>query len=98
MEPPAMRGPDDGGPPPTRAQLAAWLAGDAEAARALFSRHRDELLARAQSHRLMRRLKGHVTAEDMVAEVFLRALSSGLLQRFEVRGKGSLMGGLYTVL
>jgi len=93
-----MHGPDDGGPPPTRDQLAAWLAGDAEAARALFGRHRQELLSRAQSHRLMRRLKNHVTAEDMVDEVFLRALSSGLLQRFEDRGKGSLMGGLYTVL
>lgn len=93
-----MHGPDDGGPPPTRDQLAAWLAGDAEAERALFGRHRAELLARAQSHRLTRRLRGQVTAEDMVDEVFLRALSSGLLQRFEDRGKGSLMGALYTVL
>ena len=46
--------PDPDGPPPTREQLAAWLAGDAEAARALFARHRDELLTRAQAHRLMR--------------------------------------------
>jgi len=90
--------PDPDGPPPTREQLAAWLAGDAEAARALFARHRDELLTRAQAHRLMRSLRRHVTPEDVVDEVFLRALSSGLLTRFEDRGKGSLMGALYTVL
>ncbi len=93
-----MEVPDDGGPPPTREQLAAWLAGDAEAARALFARHRAELLERAQAHRLTRRLRDHVTPEDMVDEVFLRALSSGLLHRFEDRGQGSLMGALYTVL
>ena len=90
--------PEDDPPPPTREQLAAWLSGDAEAARGLFARHRDELLARAQTHRLMRPLRRHVTPEDVVDEVFLRALSSGLLTRFEDRGKGSLMGALYTVL
>jgi RNA polymerase sigma factor (sigma-70 family) len=90
--------PEDDSPPPTREQLAAWLAGDAEAARGLFARHRDELLARAQAHRLMRPLRRQVTPEDVVDEVFLRALSSGLFRRFEDRGKGSLMGALYTVL
>ena len=89
---------EDGRFPPTREQLAAWLAGDAEAARSLFARHRAELLERVQGHRLMRLLRRHVTDEDIVDEVFLRALSSGLLARFEDRGRGSLMGALYTVL
>jgi len=78
--------------------LDQYLAGDRESERLLFERHRAELIDRARSARWMRGLHRYTTPEDLVGEVFVRALSSGLLRHFESRGSGSLGGALAKVL
>ncbi|MCB9896906.1 MAG: sigma-70 family RNA polymerase sigma factor [Planctomycetes bacterium] len=82
----------------TRALLQLYLAGDAAGANRLFERHRDTLLEAAQRHPLARAMDGRQSAEDLVDETFLRALSSGFFERFEPRGKGALRGALLTIL
>jgi RNA polymerase sigma factor (sigma-70 family) len=72
------------------ALLSRFHSGDVDAERKLFERHRSELLERATSHRLMRYLRRHITAEDAVDEVFVRALSSGLFTDLQDNGRGSL--------
>lgn len=82
----------------TRDLLERYLAGDRESERRLFERHRELLVTRARGHRAMAPLRYQCTAEDAVDEVFLRALSSGALSRFEDRGRGSLQSLLTTIL
>jgi RNA polymerase sigma factor (sigma-70 family) len=84
--------------PPTRDLLDRYRAGDAAAELALFERLRTQLLAKASAHPRLRTLRRHVSAEDAVHEVSWRALSSGLLTRFEDRGPGSLEAALLTIL
>lgn len=90
----------DEGAPPTRTGvlLARYLTGDRAAGERLFSRFRATLLARARAHPLMRPLAGDCSPEDVVHEVFWRALASGLLRDFEDRGHGSLEAALAKVL
>jgi RNA polymerase sigma factor (sigma-70 family) len=82
----------------TRELLVRYRAGDLRAERRLFERFRDVLLVRARANSLFRTHGRHVSAEDVVQEVFWRAVSSGLLQRFEDRGSGSLERALGVVL
>ena len=82
----------------TREQVADYLAGDPIAARELFERHREVLLRRTRGHCSMRALRHETSPDDVVDEVFLRALSSGFLERFEDRGRGSLRRALFTIL
>ena len=82
----------------TREQVADYLAGDPIASRELFERHREVLLRRTRGHGSMRALRHATAPEDIVDEVFLRALSSGFLERFEDRGRGSLGRALFTIL
>ncbi len=89
---------DDGHTVPTRLLLAQYLAGDRAAERALFDRHRDDLVSRARRHRLLLALKGALSAEDVVHEVFVRALACDFLTRFEDRGRGSLLAALARIL
>ncbi len=72
--------------------------GDHEAERRVFGEHIERLRARARRHPRSRALRAHVTEDDLVADVFVRALSSGLLDRFDDRGKGSLERLLAAVL
>src|SRR5262249_39660261 len=74
----------------TRDLLARYLAGDLDAERKLFERHRQALIAKARSARQLRAVERDVTAEDVVQEVMWRVLSSGMLRTFEDRGRGSL--------
>jgi len=46
----------------------------------------------------MRAIEREVAAEDVVQEVFWRALASGMLRRFEDRGHGSLEAALCRIL
>lgn len=46
----------------------------------------------------MRSLRAHMAPEDVVDEVFVRALGSGYLRRFEPHGKGSLRAALGQIL
>jgi RNA polymerase sigma factor (sigma-70 family) len=87
-----------GGPPGTRSVLLAYRLGDDEAERRLFERCRGLLVARARTHPRMRPVQHEYSPEDVAHEVLWRALSSGLLERFEHRGKGSLEAALQTVL
>jgi RNA polymerase sigma factor (sigma-70 family) len=82
----------------TRELLARYRAGDLRAERRLFERFRDVLLTRARANSLFRTHARHVSSEDVVQEVFWRAVSSGLLQRFEDRGSGSLERALVVIL
>ena len=83
----------------TKELLALYRRGDTEAERRVFETHRNMLLEEATRHRLMRFLKRFSTPEDVVDEVLLRALSSGLLtDRFQDRGRGSLRKMLSRVL
>lgn len=82
----------------TATLLRLMLAGDLPAQRRLFERHRPMLAARAARSAAMGVLRRHVSAEDLVGEVYLRALESGCLLRFEDRGPGSLDGLLLTLL
>src|SRR5882672_1656625 len=91
--------PKDGGSETlTRELLARYRAGDLRAERRLFDRFRGVLLARASANSLFRTHARHVSSEDVVQEVFWRAVSSGLLQRFEDRGSGSLERALGVIL
>ncbi len=78
--------------------LEQFLAGDRESERLLFERHRAALVERAQGAKWIVGLHKHTTPEDLVQEVFVRALSSGLLLRFENRGRGALVAALSKVL
>lgn len=82
----------------TRELLARYLAGDLEAERRLFERYRPHLLQRVRAHRNYRALSRRFEPEDMVHEVFLRALSRGTFDTFEDRGQGSLGKLLETIL
>jgi RNA polymerase sigma factor (sigma-70 family) len=82
----------------TRELLERYRAGDFRAERRLFDRFRDLLISRAGSHSLLRLHARQVSPEDVVQEVMWRALSSGLLQRFEDRGQGSLEKALCVIL
>lgn len=97
QDPRGERGPVTS-PTVTRELLTRYLAGDHDAERRLFDRFRASLLRRASGHRLMRPIAGRVSAEDIVQEVFWRALSSGMLQDFDDRGRGSLAAALNVVL
>ncbi len=82
----------------TRTLIEKYLSGDRESERQLFEAHRSELVARVGSSQWMSGLSAHVTPEDLVDEVFLRALSSGFLRHFEDRGRGSLTRALAAIL
>lgn len=82
----------------TKELLGSFLEGDRDAERRLFALHRDELLQAARGHRLTRVLAPYTSTEDVVDEVFLRALSSDVLRRFEDRGRGSLRRTLFILL
>jgi RNA polymerase sigma-70 factor (ECF subfamily) len=84
--------------PHTGKLLEQALQGDVAAQAAVFGPHRAQLLAQTRGHPLMRFLRQTTTPDDLVDEVFLRALGSGLLQRFEDRGPGSLRKVLTRVL
>ena len=90
-----LRGP---GPTLTRELLERYLSGDRESEARLFEGHRDDLVRRVRSASWMSGLRGLVTPEDLVQEVFVRALSSGMLRDFEDRGRGSLARALAKVL
>jgi RNA polymerase sigma factor (sigma-70 family) len=89
---------DDAQPTLTKELLARYLAGDFAAEERLFSRFRTALLERARRHPRLRPLARDCTAEDVVQEVFRRALASGMLRDFEDRGRGSLEAVLTRVL
>jgi RNA polymerase sigma factor (sigma-70 family) len=82
----------------TSALLEQYLAGDRESERRLFERHRADLVSRSRSASWMAGLRRYATPEDLVQEVFVRALSSGLLRRLEHRGSGSLRAALAKIL
>lgn len=83
---------------PTEQLLGSWRGGDAEALERLTVVHLPILLARAREHPLRRHLRSRPDPSDLVHDVFTRVLSSGLLERFEHRGPGSLRNVLYRVL
>lgn len=82
----------------TREVLDRYRLGAAEAADRLFATHHEKLLKRARGHPWMRGLKAHTTSEDVVAEVFARALAGGFFERFADRGRGSLEHALTKIL
>ena len=88
----------DSAPTLTRELLSRYLAGNLAAETRLFERARAALVVRARGHSRMKPIARHVTAEDAVQEVLWRALSSGMLSRFEDRGPGSLEAALSTIL
>jgi len=93
------REPDDDGPArPTRDLLERALERDFEAERRLFDRFRELLLRELAQSASARRLGPAAHAEDVVQEVWRRALAAGLLTRFEDRGPGSLERALKQVL
>lgn len=82
----------------TRELIEWWRSGDADALERLATDQRAILLARARVHPLRRLLlNGHDPA-DLVHDALARALASGLLDRFEDRGPGSLRNVLFRVL
>lgn len=82
----------------TRELLERYLRGDAEAERALFASQRGALSQRAAQHLKQPGLARVASADDLIDEVFLRALGSGLLTKFQDRGRGSLARTLADVL
>lgn len=78
--------------------LGRAQTGDHEAEWRLFSDQLDRLRVRVRRHPRFRLLRGRATEDDIVADVFVRALSTGLLDRFDDRGKGSLERLLGAVL
>ena len=82
----------------TRILLDAWRRGCLQSADRLFSVHRDALLAEARVSRRMRFLRAGASEEDLVDEVFVRALASGMLGSFEPRAPGALRHALGRVL
>jgi len=90
--------PDDPGrAAPTHELLQRYLVGDRVAEQKLFERHRALLVDHARNHKWMRGARIHVTPEDVVDEVFLRALSSGLLRRWADPGSGTLRKALFQI-
>lgn len=90
----------DGADGPTRTHrlLDRWRMGDREAERRLFERHRSALMERVVRATWMRGLHKWSTPEDLVDEVFLRALASGLLSSFQDPDKGALERALAKML
>ncbi|MCP3917342.1 MAG: sigma-70 family RNA polymerase sigma factor [bacterium] len=82
---------------PTHELLQRYLVGDRIAEERLFERHRALLVDHARSHKWMRGVAMHVTPEDVVDEVFLRALSSGLLGRWSDPESGTLRKALFQI-
>lgn len=82
----------------TKELLAAYLGGDRDAEIRLFARAHGALIQRARRHPHMRAVSHTCMPEDVVQEVFRRALASGLLRSFEDRGRGSLDSLLEKVL
>lgn len=76
--------------PMTRELLSKYLSGDALAARRLFEDHRSALLSIARQRLAASPLGADLSADDLVAEVFLRALDHGVFERFIDQGRGSL--------
>jgi len=70
-------------------------AGDADAARELFDRHRDALRARVR-RKLPRALRGKVGASDVIQEAWLAAYLR--LSDFEDRGDGSFAKWAHGIL
>lgn len=93
---------DSGEPDPeltlTHKLIARYLEGDRVAEHGLFKKHSELLLNRARAHPWMSGLRAHLSPEDVVDEVFLRALSSGLLREFDARSRGSLKRVLFKIL
>jgi RNA polymerase sigma factor (sigma-70 family) len=89
---------DDSRPTLTKQLLARYLAGDFAAEERLFARFRATLLERARRHPRMRPIARAHEPDDVVNEVFGRALASGMLRQFEDRGHGSLEAALGKVL
>lgn len=83
---------------PTRELLERALARDVEAERALFERYRPALLREATANPIARRFAPLAGPDDVVQEVWRRALAARLLARFEDRGRGSLERTLRRVL
>jgi RNA polymerase sigma factor (sigma-70 family) len=88
----------DDTPTLTKELLALYLRGDTSAERRLFERSRSALVERARRHPRMRAAARTCSPEDVVQEVFRRALVSGMLRSFEDRGRGSLDAALTKVL
>ncbi len=84
--------------PPTRDLLNGYLAGSREDEYRLFELHRERLLRRATNEPRIARLARYTSPEDLVNEVFLKALSSGILKKLEDRGRGSLTRLLSKIL
>jgi RNA polymerase sigma factor (sigma-70 family) len=82
----------------TRAVLDQYRSGVTGAEQRLFLTHRERLLRRARRHPWMRGLSAHTTCEDVVDEVFVRALAGGFFERFDDRGRGSLLRALTRIL
>lgn len=82
----------------TSGLINAYLSGSGEAERALFDRFRSVLEGHARRRLTRGFTRIQLSAEDAVDEVFVRALASGLLHRFESRGKRSLEHVLVDIL
>jgi DNA-directed RNA polymerase specialized sigma24 family protein len=72
--------------------------GDSLAGREMMESYRSRLLVRATQHPWMRAVAKTTTPEDVLQEVFLRALHSGLCSRREGRAPGSMHRALQVVL
>src|SRR5262245_10553389 len=96
----AQRSPDDAtrSAISTSVALQRALAGDESAQTRLFQPMRQILLCEARRHPIARRIRSSFSAEDMVAEVWMRCFASGVLAGFEDRGRGSLRRLLCTIL
>lgn len=82
----------------TRVMLDRYRRGESGGEHRLFGTHRERLLERARKHPWMRGLSAHTTCEDVVGEVFVRALAGGFFERFDDRGRGSLLRALTRIL
>ncbi len=80
--------------PPLSPDHAAQAKAMGEAAERYYA----GLLAQAQRHPWARALATKVPAEDVVQEVFTRAIGSGLFEERAGRGEGSLVRALQVVL
>ena len=88
-------GPEDAS---TGELLARWRLGNRAALEQLTGAHSALLLARARAHPLRNHLQNRPDPADLVNDALVRALASGLLERFEQRGPGSLRNVLFRVL
>jgi len=84
--------------PRTRDLLEGYLGGNREDERELFELHRQKLLERVRREHWMAGLARYLTPEDLVGEVFVRALGSGALRDLDDRGRGSLARLLFKML